>query len=431
VTSPVIAPATCPPSLTGLASPSLIARSLESGFESWRALMEGTTDYWTGALRRGAGPLDVLQDVGRWWQVTSERRTPQWASENAVVLESPVARLRDFSNGSTDDVTPTLVFPPQAGHDSCIVDYSREQSQMKVVRAAGLTRAFSLDWKGATPETKNAGVEDYLAFVELSIAHLGGGPVNLVGDCQGGWLATIYAALHPDQVNTLTIAGAPIDFREGEPVIGDYVDHHGKSGDLSFYEWVVGLGGGVLKGEFMLNGFITIKPESEVEKQVQLMAHIREDKHVERYRAFEDWFKHTQDIPGAFYLWIVEHLFRDNKLIRGDLEIGGERVDLSRIDAPLFLLGGQTDHITPPAQVFALEKHASTPSAKVMKRTTSGGHLGLFMGSEALREHWPPILSEVFAHSKAPVKAPEERKARSRKRAEGETPARKPAIPAP
>ena len=39
-----------------------------------------------------------------------------------------------------------------------------------------------------------------------------GGRVNLIGDCQGGWLATIYAALHPERVNTLTIAGAPIDF---------------------------------------------------------------------------------------------------------------------------------------------------------------------------------------------------------------------------
>jgi hypothetical protein len=29
----------------------------------------------------------------------------------------------------------------------------------------------------------------------------------LIGDCQGGWLATIYAAL---RVNTLTLAGPPL-----------------------------------------------------------------------------------------------------------------------------------------------------------------------------------------------------------------------------
>jgi hypothetical protein len=30
---------------------------------------------------------------------------------------------------------------------------------------------------------------------------------------------------------------------------------------------------------------------------------------------------------------------------------------------------------------------------------TTGGHLGLFMGHEALREHWPPILEEVRRQS--------------------------------
>ncbi len=139
------------------------------------------------------------------------------------MLECPVARLRDFSQGSKADVVPTLVLPPQAGHDSCIVDYSPAQSQMKVIRAAGLERAFSLEWIGATAETREAGIEDYLSFVERSIEHIGG-PVNLIGDCQGGWLAAIYAALHPEHVNTLTLAGAPIDFRAGDAVIGDWVE---------------------------------------------------------------------------------------------------------------------------------------------------------------------------------------------------------------
>jgi poly(3-hydroxyalkanoate) synthetase len=425
----VIAPASCPPALPvpGTHIPSLLGRYLDSGLECSKAVLDGLGTYWVGALKRGAGPLEVSRDLGRWWQVASERRRPTWATPHELVLSSPVARLRDFTAGSRDRVTPTLVFPPQAGHDSCIVDYSDAQSQVKVIRAAGLTRLYSLDWVGATPKTADATVDDYLDFVERALDHIGPGPVNLVGDCQGGWLATIYAALRPERVNTLTIGGAPIDFHAGNPVIGDYVELYGRGGDLSFYEWVVSLGGGVLKGEFMLNGFVTIKPESEVEKQVQLLAHIDDERHVERYRAFEDWFKHTQDIPGAFYLWIVEHLFRDNRLIAGDLEIGGRRVDLARISVPLFLLGGATDHITPPEQVFALADHASTPPERVVRRTTSGGHLGLFMGTEALREHWPPIMAEVLEHSHA---APGGRDA-ARRRAQGQTPHRQRAIPAP
>jgi poly(3-hydroxyalkanoate) synthetase len=64
-------------------------------------------------------------------------------------------------------------------------------------------------------------------------------------------------------------------------------------------------------------------------------------------------------------------------------------------------MAGATDHITPPDQVFALATHASTPARQVTRHTSTGGHLGLFMGHEALREHWPRMLTKVFGHSRA------------------------------
>lgn len=155
----------------------------------------------------------------------------------------------------------------------------------------------------------------------------------------------------------------------------------------------------MLRGEDMLAGFIAINPENEIARQMQLLANLDDPTHVERYREFEDWFKHTQPIPGAFYLWIVEHLFRDNELIAGELEIGGERIELGRIACPLNLLAGATDDITPPDQVFALADYTSTAAEDTERRLASGGHLGLFMGHEALREHWPPLLAAVRARS--------------------------------
>ncbi len=383
------------------------------------------SEYWTAALARGDTPLDAMGDAARWLHALTDRRAPTWSTPHEIVLESPVARLRDFSAGSRRRVVPTLVLPPQAGHDSCIVDYSERQSQIRTIRAAGLERVWSLDWVGATRRTRDAGVEDYLDFLERSI-ELIGEPVNLVGDCQGGWLATIYAALRPERVRTLTIAGAPIDFHAGDAVIHDWVAQLGPRQDLSFYRGVVALGDGVLRGEFMLNGFILIKPENELSKQLQLLNHVRDAEHLERFRAFEDWFKHTQDIPGAFYLWIVQHLFAANKLIAGELEIAGKRVDLSQISCPLNLLGGASDHITPPEQVFALADHASTPPEEVTRRVSSGGHLGLFMGSEALREHWPPLMANVYARSRTRSDA-----SQSRKRARRRTPTAMDPIPAP
>jgi poly(3-hydroxyalkanoate) synthetase len=314
-----------------------------------------------------------------------------------VVLASPIAALRDFSAGSRARVTPTLVLPPQAGHHSSIVDYSEEQSQIDTIRGAGLSRVWAMEWVGATAETKYAAIEDYIDFLDEALLLIGE-PVNLIGDCQGGWLAAIYAALRPDLVNTLTIAGAPIDFHAGDGPINEWVQFLCAAGGMSFYEGLVASGRGVLPGKYLLDGFVVIKPENEVSRQLDLLLHLDDATHRERYRDFEDWFKFTQDLPGDFYLWIVAELFRDNKLIAGTLDVGGSRVDLGRLTMPIYLLAGATDHITPPPQVFAAREHVS--STEVVERTSSGGHLGLFMGREALRDHWPPILAGVLAHSR-------------------------------
>ncbi len=390
-------PRTCPPSFEDIA--------MEDGLAATTALTQSITDYWVSAFERRATPIDLAHDWLRWLEVSSRRGRPTWSTPHEVVFSAPVARLRDFSTADPRSaIVPTLVLPPQAGHDSCIVDFSPQQSQMRAILSAGLTRAFTLDWVGATAATRDAGIEDYLAVIARAVEHLGG-RVNLIGDCQGGWLATLYAALHPDQVNTLTIGGAPIDFHAGEPVIGAVMERLAPAGDLSVYRALVAAGGGVLRGQDMLAGFILIKPDNELARQAQLLVHANEPEHVARYREFEDWFKHTQDIPGAFYLWIVEYLFRDNALLRGELEIGGETVDLARITCPLNLLAGATDHITPPDQVFALADAAGTPPGDVVRRVSSGGHLGLFMGRESLEEHWPPLLAEVARHSGVPETA--------------------------
>jgi poly(3-hydroxybutyrate) depolymerase len=382
----------CPP---GLGPATITSGLVNSWFDGWSIGFHGVSELFGAALSGGSGPMDVP----RWFDLMTTRRPPSWTSPNEVVFEAPIARLRDFSPpGASRSVVPTLVLPPQAGHDSCIVDYSPEQSQIGAIIASGLERALSLDWIGASAETANARVEDYLDVIDRAVEHCGG-RVNLIGDCQGGWLATIYAALSPERVNTLTLAGAPIDFHAGDPVIHEVVRRFAPGGDLGFYKALVAADGGVLKGEHMLAGFIMIQPGDEISRQLELLHKVHDRAHVERYREFEDWFKHTQDLPGAFYLWIVEHLFRDNALVGGSLEIGGQQVNLAEIEMPLQLLAGATDHITPPDQVFALAALVSTPEELIHRDVTTGGHLGLFMGHEALHNHWPPLLAEVLKHS--------------------------------
>jgi poly-beta-hydroxyalkanoate depolymerase len=376
-------------------------------------LTRATGAVWADAVTRSATPLDMAGRSLRWWRAMRHRDEPQWHLPNEIVLSTPFAHLRDFTHrdrsGSDTDsenvvdtdsenVVPTLVLPPQAGHSSSVVDFSPTQSQLAVIKAAGLVRLWALEWRAATAATADVTITDYLDVVDRSIQVMGG-RANLIGDCQGGWLAAIYAALHPERVNTLTLAGAPIDFHAGESVIASSTRALTSAFGLAPYRALVALGGGNMPGEAVLTNFIAIQPQSEISRQLQLLENIDDAAHVERYRVFEDWFKNTQDIPGAFYLWLVEHLFWGNELISGDLVVDGRRADLANITCPLFLLAGSTDHITPPPQLFAAADAVGTPKDQIQCRTAEGGHLGLFMGRDALRTDWPPLLETVRALS--------------------------------
>jgi poly(3-hydroxybutyrate) depolymerase len=343
-----------------------------------------------------------LTDLLAWCSALTKRERPRWAHHAPVVRDWPLARLRDYSTTSAPDMIPTLVLPPQAGHGSCIADYAADQSQLLSLREAGLSRLYCLDWVGATEQTAGASIEDYLALLAETVRLLGG-RVNVVGDCQGGWLAVIYAALHPDQVHTLTIAGAPIDFHAGSSPLRDWTSLLGTAGravggtELTAYQAMVALGGGVQRGANQLLGFKLLEPAAEWERNLALLAHIRDPERVARHIEFTSWFEWTQDIPGAFYLWIVEHLFINNELVAGELMIGGQRVRLSSVRCPLFLIAGDRDHITPPDQVWALTEHAA--SEHVHRQLVPAGHLGLFTGREALRDHWLPLMRRVRALS--------------------------------
>jgi poly(3-hydroxybutyrate) depolymerase len=161
------------------------------------------SNFCTAALASAPRPLDIP----RWLRLSTTHWPPTWNTPNEIVLETPIARLRDFSSSAPRWLLPTLVLPPQAGHDSCIIDYSAEQSQIAAILSSGLERALSLDWIGATRRTADGSIDDYLDVIDRAVGYCGG-RVNVTGDCQGGWLAAIYAALYPERVNTPTLAGA-------------------------------------------------------------------------------------------------------------------------------------------------------------------------------------------------------------------------------
>lgn len=311
---------------------------------------------------------------------------PEFATVNTVALELHTLRLRAYSEARSGG-RATLVDAPYAGHTATIADYHAGQSLVETLLTNGLRRVLLTDWKSATPEMKDYDIDNYLAELNVCVDELGGA-VNLVGLCQGGWMAAMYAARYPQKVASLVLAGAPIDTQAGEGPLKRMVNEL----PPGFYEEMVAAGGGLMRGRFMLEGWKSMHPEEQyVDKYLELYEHIDEPDYVSKKETFERWYENPIDLPGRWYLQAVNQLFRENRLAKGEFVGLGRRLSLADIRCPAYLLAGEADDITPKEQVFAAEHLLGTPKAKIAKALVPGGHVGLFMGARTLREHWPRI----------------------------------------
>ena len=340
-----------------------------------------------------AKALAVPVDTALWARETTSRKPPQWRSRNEVVLASPFALLRDFSGGD-DDVVPTLLFPPMAGHASCIID-KKSQSQVQLCITTGLTKVYSFDWLSATSATKDTTEDDRLDFITRAVDLIAGpgGTVNLAGDCQGGWEATLWAALHPGRVNTLVVAGAPIDTSAGNGPARQLMPILVPGGNMALYQAMVNAFGGIVPGISNVMGSIAMDPATHVAEYLKVYWHVHDREYLDQFSDYYDWYLYPVDLPGQLYLWAAEHLFVRNEMFKGELEVAGQTVSLRSITCPVFLLGGEQDDVTPWQQVRNMRY--AVGSSLVRWYLAPGGHMGLFIGRQSQAEYWTPILAQV------------------------------------
>lgn len=322
-----------------------------------------------------------------------EKPRPKWATKNKVNINLKTLKIRDFSKRGKGIYT--LVVAPYAGHTSIIVDFHNKQSLVETLMDCGIEKVCATDWKSATEDMKDYDIDIYLNDLNTCVDKLGGS-VNLAGMCQGGWLSAMYAARYPEKVNALILAGAPIDAEAGSGTIKEYADTY----PMEFFEELVAIGNGVLKGDFMLEGFKSIHPEEQYfGKYVDLYEHINDPSYVKRFETFERWYEYTINLPGKWYLQVIKELFKENRLFKGEFVGLGKRLTLKEIKCPVYLLAGENDDITPKEQVFNAEKRLGTKKSGIVKDLASGGHIGLFMGSKPLKENWPKISEWIKEHS--------------------------------
>ncbi|MEM2099862.1 MAG: alpha/beta fold hydrolase [Thermoproteota archaeon] len=343
----------------------------------------------TEALRKN---LEFLKVVDK---TLIKRPEPKWSSKNKIRIELDTVSLRDFSKKQKKGGVYTLILAPYAGHTSQIADYDKGQSLVETFQKCGIEKVAVTDWKSATQETKDYDIDNYLYSVDACVEELGG-VANLVGLCQGGWLGAMYAARFPERVNTLTLAGSPIDTDAGDGQIKEFAHTY----PMSFYEELVAMGNGVLKGEFMLRGFKNMHPGKQyIEKYVELYKSIDDKEYLKKFEKFESWYEYTIDLPGRFYLQVVKELFKENRLVKGEFIGLGKRLDLKDIKCPVYLLAGERDDITPVEQVLDAEKYLGTDKKNIKKDIADGGHIGLFMGHQPLEENWPKIVKWIKKYS--------------------------------
>ena len=310
-----------------------------------------------------------------------EQEPLAWTTPNAVVLELPSMRLREFSRRDSAQ-QPVVVCAPYALHGALIADFAPGHSLVETLQKDGVNRIYVPDWRSATPEMRYLSIDNYLADLNVAIDEIGA-PVDLVGLCQGGWLSLVYAARFPGKVRRLVLAGAPVDISTPSELSKMVAALPQQA-----FEQMVQQGDGLISGEHMLKLWNLPFNQHDVEAVLQRNLGDGSDEARRLLDRFERWDRATLDLPGTYYLEVTDQVFRQNQIARGRFVALGRRIDLAEVRVPVFLLAGEDDIVVPRDQAFATARLLGTRSAWLERACEPCGHLSLFMGRKVLSHSW-------------------------------------------
>jgi len=316
------------------------------------------------------------------------RQTPQepeGATPGRIALELQAVRLRDFTVDQSG--VPTLLCTPLALHGAAIADLAAGHSLVAALRDAGIGRLFMTDWRSASAEMRFLGIDEYLEDLNVLVDHVGG-LVDLIGLCQGGWLSLVYAGRFPAKVRKLVMAGAPVDIAARQSRLSAMAE----ATPLVMFQSLVNLGDGRVIGRNIEKFWGNDTDANGIRESLQTLQPIGSTEFTQLEAVFRNWNSWTIDLPGAYYLEVIEKLYRRNELATGSLVALGQKIDLSRLRLPMFLLAGSADEVVAPEQLLAVERLVGTPPEYIRHEVAPCNHLGLFMGRRTLEENWPKIV---------------------------------------
>lgn len=333
--------------------------------------------------------FNLLDDINRFWAAYNNVEEQTWSSPHEVLYGDAFSRLLLFA-AEEPNGQAVLLNTPRAGHHSNI-------GQPLAVMLSGMGfDVYALDHLGATEETRDFGLDEIYdeankAWFCLNCADYE--KIHLVGLCQGGWASAIWAALNPDAgYDSLTIAGTPIDFAIDGGKIQNFL---AMTPDI-YIENVIRHHGGVWPGEKQLMGFKALNPIDRywgtyVDLQKAVLSH--DEKAVKKWVRNNSWYETALDLPGGMIRQAVGDLFRANKLVKGELVVKGQYVDLTKITCAVAAITGDDDDITLERQCTAILGLASS-EVKIHWSIPDCGHIAIYLKREAL-EIWRRVMTEL------------------------------------
>ena len=258
---------------------------------------------------------------------------------------------------------------------------------------------YLLDWGAPGPEDKDLKFDDYvLDYLTRAVRKVkavsGSDEFSMLGWCIGAIISTIYAALRPDDgLKNLLLLTAPLDFSDKQTGgFVRWVNDHAFDPDKIINAF------GNMPGELIDYGAKALKPvENYIGSYLTLWDNLDNPRVVESWHAMNTWVNDLIPMAGATYRQLIQELYKENRLIQGNLIIRGERVDLSHIRANLLNVIALADHISPTCQSESIMTKVGSQDQLMLK--VKGGHIGMMAGSGAQKFTWPHINEWLAAHS--------------------------------